>query len=139
MLAWPAPDLSPDLAVVLVDRDGDAARRTLLQRIIEERGAMHPPTIVGVAQEEFESWLIADPKAASQVSGSIVEVPRAPDNLMPGEAKRTLADWTANAGDSFIARRLIAESMDLEVAANRSNSLRAFLADLRRFVIASAR
>lgn len=137
LLTWPSPARTPDLVVLLVDRDGDETRRSSLQRTLGERRLPHPPVVVGVAHEEFESWLIADPAATQLVLGAPVETPRAPDNLGPRAAKAMLNAWIDEQGaDGLASRCAIAERMDLNVACRRSSSLSAFVADLRRVMLA---
>ncbi len=139
LLSWALPELMPDLAIVLVDNDGVGTRRSQLQRIVAERN-QSPPVVVGVAHEEFESWLIADPNAAQRVLGITVDAPKAPDSLGAGQAKRTLTDWITKRGaDSHGTRRAIAETMDLDVARSRSASLDVFLGDLRGVALAVSR
>jgi hypothetical protein len=57
LLTWARPELQPDLAIVLVDCDGDRQRKPRLTAALQDRVTPH---VIGVAVQEFEPWLIAD-------------------------------------------------------------------------------
>ena len=69
LLTWATPMAKPDLAVVIVDADGEANRHVALRHILSSRREPQPPAVIGVAVQEFEAWLIADEAALRQHLG----------------------------------------------------------------------
>lgn len=118
LLTWPRVDSRPDLAVVLVDEDGDAGRRNRLEAVVAN---MPVRVVVGVAVRELEAWLLADIAAVGDVTQRKVSAPPNVESLEPGQAKRRLADATDGV-DTFAKRLRIAQTADLE----RLGKLRAF-------------
>ncbi len=118
LLTWPRVDSRPDLAVVLVDEDGDAGRRNRLEAVVAN---MPVRVVVGVAVRELEAWLLADIAAVGDVTQRKVSAPPNVESLEPGQAKRRLADATDGV-DTFAKRLRIAQTADLE----RLCKLRAF-------------
>lgn len=110
LLTWPRVDARPDLAVVLVDEDGDGKRRAQLERTVED---LPVTVVVGVAVRELEAWLLADASAVSTATErSIPTLPNV-ESLEPGHAKRRLADATDGVG-AFAKRVTIAQTADLD-------------------------
>lgn len=128
LLSWADPARQPNLAVVLVDADGDRQRRRKLQSIARQ---VTVPAIVAVATQEFEAWLIADHATLSQVVGMKVEPVSEPERLQPGEAKAGLA----RCGAVPQLRREIAERCDLRIVSHRCRAFARFLKDLKTIVI----
>src|SRR5689334_6448808 len=52
LLTWIDPKKRPDLAIVLVDCDGDSERK---KRLEESTASLEAPHVIGVAVQEFES------------------------------------------------------------------------------------
>lgn len=133
LLSWP-PGKAPDLAVVLVDEDGDTTRRSDMQGALARRKYMCR-AVAGVATREFESWLITDLNAVRRVLGTSIDaVPRAED-MRPREAKNLLASWMSGAGDDRHdeLRKRLAEEADLNVLRHHSSSFQLFDRDLSAF------
>ncbi len=118
LLTWPRADARPDLAVVLVDEDGDTGRRGRLEAIVE---SLPVRVVVGVAVRELEAWLLADMAAVSSATQRSIKAPPNVETLEPGEAKRRLADATDGV-ETFAQRMKIAQTADLELL----SKLRAF-------------
>lgn len=125
LCTWGRPDLAPDLVVVLVDRDGDGARRAAMEATVSELGP--PPVVVGVAEEEFEAWLLTDvdavhaavgaqppasgaAEAKGWLEGLLTQKVRDVDERIRGAKRREL-------------RKQIAGQMDLEHALKTNSSL----------------
>lgn len=133
LVNWPMPTRRPTCSVLLVDSDGRPGRHPL-----EFRDCI-PPAYRGVAAKEFEAWLIADQVGVQQaMAGATFEMTRAPEDLLPGEAKALLAQALGGVSsgsheEAKGLRRTISELMDLDRAAARSNSFRTFREGLSRF------
>ncbi len=120
--------LKPDLAVVLVDADGDASgRRRLLDGVIK-RGSVH-----AIAVQEFEALLIADVSAASRVLARKCDEAPEPDGMARGEAKQRWFDWSSHVpvDERAQVRRDVAAAASLETLGRRSESFQRLLDDLR--------
>ena len=133
LLTWARPSRQPDLAIVLVDADGDRQRRRKIQSTAAKAAV---PTVVAVAAQEFEAWRIADHKALSRVLRTDIDPVVKPERLQPAEAKTTLAAWLSRSGAETPseARRQIAAVCDLGVVKRRCRSFEQFLGDLRTVV-----
>ncbi|MEM6251921.1 MAG: DUF4276 family protein [Cyanobacteria bacterium P01_D01_bin.156] len=125
--------LTPPLIVFLVDSDDQppAERASVLRNALDRNlltGA------VGVAVKEFESWLIADSKAISQVIGKIDHDCQAPEKLACAEAKQKLQQWTQEIAhpsrQSHHIRRELASAMDLDIVSTLCPSFKAFRQEL---------
>lgn len=126
LCSWATPARAPQLVVVLVDADDDAARKATLEGYL---AGLSVPSAVGVAVQEFESWLVADGPAASHVCGATVAVDEEIERLERRDAKERLNGWISSQsrlGDREI-RRSIAETCDLTVLERRCPSFRALL------------
>jgi hypothetical protein len=66
LLMWPSAARRPQLAIVLVDADGDETRRPTLNAATEN---VTTPRVVAVAVQEVEAWLIADMNAVRIACG----------------------------------------------------------------------
>jgi hypothetical protein len=126
-LTWPATKRYPDIAVVIVDRDGDRRRRNQLHDHV--RDLVLPPRVIAVAVEEFEAWLLADSKAIADVAGRTAQDAPAPESLPPGAAKARLREWTGR-DDAGTAHLRIAHSCDLALVARTCPSFDEFAGDL---------
>lgn len=113
LLTFADPRLRPDLAVVLVDEDGESNRLRDLRQAID---GLEQPSVIGVPIREFEAWLIADQMALSQEFGPIATQPD-PEQLPPGAAKQRLQQWASATQPSRNLRDLraaLASRADLE-------------------------
>lgn len=112
---------APDLTIVLVDGDGQGeSRRTQL-----EAGLKGSTAIVAVAVQEFESWLVADAGALTQLD--LPSAPsRSPDALPPTAAKAWVAEHVGS------RRADLARAIDLDTLVKVSPSFDRFVRDLRR-------
>lgn len=109
----------PDLLIVLVDADGDTARKRSLEGLVAD---MPGTKLIAVAVQEFESWLVSDGSALSRVvSAPLARVPQHPENLAPAEAKALLQELSATV-DSAQARLSLAEQLDLDAVARKCPS-----------------
>lgn len=86
------PGRDPDLAIVLVDSDGDLQRRTLLVRNMAMPADAHRlRSVVGAAHQAFEAWLLGDHTALKHIAAAAGSLPSTPDELTAAEAKLELA------------------------------------------------
>ncbi len=131
LLTWPLPAKRPDLAVVLVDADGDRRRLSRLRRVTRSANL---PAVVAVAVQEFEAWLIADHAIACSVLQRSPSPPRAPESMNPGEANELLARWiggSAVAAEARVVRRRLAEQCTLELVRRKCRAFQRLFRDLR--------
>jgi hypothetical protein len=109
LLSWPVNQ--PDLAVVLVDQDGEPTRKLTLQAHLSAAPPLPVQRVVGVAVEEFEAWLISDMDAVRMVLGGDLAEPRSPEKLEPRAAKQLLRGWiSASRRDEPLIRSDIAKT-----------------------------
>lgn len=124
----------PDLAIVLVDRDGNSRRKRQLEAILDK---LDDPVdvVAAVAREEFESWLVADVAALSSVARAPLDELPKPESMKPGRAKAILEQTVRQAAQDREAawshRKAIAERVDLDKLRKRCPSFAAFQKDLR--------
>lgn len=111
LLTWPRIETRPDVAVVLVDEDGDNLLRVNLEKAL---ATLPVSTIVGAPARELEAWLLADIKTVSSVAGAPVSPPPRVDGLPRGRAKELLAA-AIGSDDAFAKRIEIAKRCDLGV------------------------
>jgi hypothetical protein len=130
LLLWPDPRRQPDLAIVLVDADGDTERQKLLDEAIS---GVPVQAVVAVAIQEFEAWLIADPAALKSVLRKPLSPPKPPEKLSRREAKELLEQWCkdhAGSRDPSELRRNLAEQCDLDTLAQKCTAFDSFLRKL---------
>lgn len=133
ILTWPDSKRAPHVAVVFVDQDGDTQRK---RQIVEWTTDLAQPRVIAVPIPEFESWLLADEAAASQILGTKIQTPPAPENLAPTRAKAQLDEWFARSSsetsrrDRPALRRRLAEAIRIDNL-NRLASFRDFVTDCR--------
>jgi hypothetical protein len=133
LLTWVHPARTPDLAVVIVDADGaESARRKTLNEVISQREVFLPPTVVAIAVEEFESWLVADQHPINRALGHEIDALDL-KNWRPGKAKSWLMRRLAGVGakEQEQIRRTLCQDCDLDVISNSSPSFTRFLDDLK--------
>jgi hypothetical protein len=119
----------PDLAIVLVDEDGDEERRDTVKAYLEAEWS--PPVVIGVAVREFESWLITDLQAVRSALDIAIDEPQGREGLEPGEAKKLLDGWIETSGESNRGARVrIAQELQLEALTRGSRSFRRFQEEL---------
>jgi hypothetical protein len=128
LLQWPLVQHRPDVAIVLVDADGDPKRRALLESHVE---GIKTPTIIAVAVQEFESWLITDQRALNAVVGASTARPSRVEELKRREAKELLSSHLAEHADAHAGRCTLARTIDLELLTRESESFARFVEDLR--------
>jgi len=131
LLFWADPDRQPSLAVVLVDADGDEGRQKLLDSAIER---VPVETVVSVAIQEFEAWLVADPVALKSVLRKPLTPPKAPEKLSRREAKELLQQWCeehARSRDAAEIRRELARQCDLDTLSVQCSAFELFLRKLQ--------
>lgn len=135
--AWPKPVLKPNLVIVLVDADGDKQRRNRLHGSVRTLGV---PTVLGVAVQEFEAWLVADVDRVEQLLGREPPLDRSllssSESLEPRGSKRALQQWIARSDladeEERVTRRRIAEALDLEVLRSSCRAFGQFASELSR-------
>ncbi len=128
LLTWLDSAIRPDLAVIIVDSDGDEGRRS---RLLEWVADIPLPRVVAAAVQEFEAWLIADSAAVGRALGRSFPTPPAPETLRPRAAKKLLANAIAESGlDDAQARLSIAELAVLDGIAKRCPAFATLRADL---------
>ncbi|HVG61970.1 MAG TPA: DUF4276 family protein [Hyalangium sp.] len=131
LLFWAGPIKPPDLAIVLVDADGDDERQGLLDSAIE---GVPVEAIVAVAIQEFEAWLVADPDALKAVLRQTLSLPRPPEKLSRRDAKEILKRWCeqhARSRDEAEIRRDLARQCDLDTVAQKCTAFASFLRKLQ--------
>ncbi|HLK99629.1 MAG TPA: DUF4276 family protein [Myxococcaceae bacterium] len=131
LLLWAAPERQPDLAIVLVDADGDEERQQALDSAIT---GLPVEAVVSVAIQEFEAWLIADPAALKSVLRQTLALPRAPEKLPRREAKELLTSWCeehARSRDAAEVRRDLARQCDLDTLSRQCSAFERFLRKLQ--------
>jgi hypothetical protein len=131
LCTWAISERAPQLVVVLVDEDEDKDRRATLQ---EHVAGTATTVVVAIAVREFESWLVADARAASDACGRSVSVPEEIEDLPRREAKERLQTWIA-AQDQRRDRDIrcaIAAQCDLDLLAKRCPSFGVLVSDLTR-------
>jgi len=130
LLTWLDPALRPDLAIVLVDEDGDARRRDRLLGWVADLAA---PKVVAVAVREFEAWMMADHAALRHVLAPAVPDPGQVEALPPGQAKAILDELRGAHRPDLAPRdlkRTLAGQCDLQALAARCPSFDLLLRDL---------
>lgn len=133
VLAWPMLDTQPDIAIVLVDQDGDERRRATLLDLVSEPPLLLVP-VIAVAVQEFESWLIADHASLVRVLETTEPQGKQPESLEPGDAKSKLAAIIARSprrSSAVELRQEIARGANLQVVSETCRSFRRFVDDLR--------
>jgi len=126
-LTWPMTGSFPDVAVVIVDRDGDERRRSLLYQHVHD--LVLPRRAIAVAVEEFEAWLLADTAALAASCERTAQDSPTPESLPCGEAKARLREWTGRQ-DPAAAHLAIARTCDVELVARKCESFADFARDL---------
>jgi hypothetical protein len=131
LLFWADPDKEPDLAVILVDGDGDDSRQALLDSALEDTPV---EAVASVAIQEFEAWLVADPATLKSVLRQPLAPPKPPEKLSRREAKELLKQWCeehARSRDAAEIRRDIARQCDLDMLAQKCTAFASFLRKLQ--------
>ncbi|MFP2910092.1 DUF4276 family protein [Pyxidicoccus sp. 3LFB2] len=127
LLFWADARKQPDLVVVLVDQDGDEDRQQALASRVED---VPVKTVVAVAIQEFEAWLIADPNALKSVFHQPLRMNKPPERLGRREAKDQLNQWSeqhARSKEPAELRRQLAEQCDLDIVAQQCSAFSEFL------------
>lgn len=135
LLTWVKPQQQPDLAIVLVDADGDLQRANRLRSIVS---TVRVPSVVVASIQEFEAWLVADHACVAAVLGVSAPLPGAtdaPEELDPRAAKSLLAQWMADAGCTDAeaqreARRRIVRACSLSTVRDRCRAFATFASEL---------
>lgn len=132
LVTWPKPEQVPDLVIVLIDSDGDRQRGTKLREWLHDK----TPSVIAVAIEEFESWLIADSDCVRSALGGTAALEGAvpePEKLAPREAKGLLSGWlgVVPAERRLELRRSIAQTCSLQLLQDRCPSFADVARDLR--------
>ncbi len=118
------PTKRPDLVVLLVDGDGDPARRSKLEGHIAD---LPSRPIVACAEPELEAWLLGDVSAVRALAGA-VDVPSNVESLPPRGAKDLLNDRLS---DRPNARSSLAQSASLEAIVRSCASFSSFVSAIR--------
>jgi hypothetical protein len=131
LIAFPANHRRPDLAVVLIDEDGDRSRQSLAASL---EGSVLP-AVIGLAAPEFEAWLIADHATLCATLRAPVDPP--PQSVLPRAAKAYLANAMSVAGidedRSNDLRCELASNCNLDVL-RRIRGFEAFMKEMGRLV-----
>lgn len=118
------PRRRPDLAIVLVDEDGQSERR---RDLVAALVGIELPHVLAIPIREFEAWLISDPRALVDVLG-VTETPPAAEAMKPRQAKDLLRSWIDARMDASLGqtdrgahieqiRSSLAQKVDLEALA----------------------
>ena len=136
LLAWPREDMRPEMAIVIVDEDGLRTRHRELKEWVAELRYGRPPTVIAVAREEFEAWLITDRSCVEEELGRPLGKAGKPEVWEPKVAKQVLQraideSCGSDKARAHALRRAICERCDLDVLERGSGSFRCFLEDLK--------
>jgi len=127
LLFWADEELRPDLAIVLVDADGQEERQAELDSALEN---LTVEAVAAVAIQEFEAWLIADPEAVKSVLRGPHSPPKPPERLGRRQAKELLQQWCAEHAskqDPAELRRQLVQELNLDTVARACSSFTGFL------------
>jgi hypothetical protein len=130
-LAWPSSQRAPDLAVVLVDADGD---RGIGAQLSSATQGLRLKRVIAVAVQEFEAWLIADEQCCGQIAGTTFDRTSDPEAMPREGAKRTLDTWRSRARqplEPIEFRIACARCCSIDEIARRCPSFDRFLKDAR--------
>lgn len=128
LLSWPPQRRAPQLAVVVIDADGELARADLLRGYVD---GLPSRSVLGLAVQEFEAWLASDDAAVAKALGVHFPTLPSPEGMKRSEAKGLLLDAIGRANrDAHLARLTIAETCALDLVASRCPSFARFRADL---------
>jgi hypothetical protein len=131
LLTWAKPEQCPDLAIVLIDADGDHQRGTRLRTALS---SIRVVVAIGLAVEEFEAWLLADLRTVQRVLGAdtVSGLPTTPERLKPREAKACLNVYLGeHAAESRRLRREIADQCSLDELRDKCKAFHQLSSDLR--------
>jgi len=136
LLTWANPRMQPDLAVVLVDRDGDdnRLRKNTMEAWVQE---VPVPKIIAVAVQEFEAWLVADKNAVHGALGAATPELSPPEDLAAGEAKEALKQWilgSARPTEERDIRADIARTCILDTVTKRCPAFEDFRKEILTFL-----
>ena len=126
LLTWLNPCNRPDLAIVLVDQDGESSRKKILESHIADLPSM---PVIGIAIQEFESWLIADYCCVGGILEITLDKPTAPEKMKPRRAKELLSEWISRSDSNLEQneiRRRIAGLCNLTSVARECPAFRTF-------------
>lgn len=133
LLTWASPTRKPDLAVVLVDADGEGnqVHTELTGCVGGEWNSRQLPVTVGVAVQEFEAWLLADQEAVHAAIGRTYDALPDLEAMAPREAKTTLQAWLSaqafkDRSTRVGARKAVAQQCRLDEVARRCPSFAHF-------------
>jgi len=133
LLTWVHPDLPPDIAILLVDADGSSTRRGELEAVLARRRIVVPPSVVAVAVQEFEAWMLADLGPVQRLVDRNIDPLSDLEKWKPGEAKHALAGFLGGSRQEQHRAHLdICGTCDLNTVARNSSSFRRYLDELRR-------
>lgn len=88
------------------------------------------PHVVGVAIQEFESWLIADPQAVAAATVAPFPQQPNPEGMNCRQAREILSNATGR-DDAKAKRTQIAQTCDLQRLSRTCRAFEDFLSDLR--------
>jgi hypothetical protein len=130
LLSWPLAEKRPELAIVLVDADGEPHRRQLLDECTRD---LPVHRVIAVAVQEFEAWMVADQSAAAAVLGADLLSTGDPERMDRREAKDLLSCWIQThkpeARDRDV-RMTLARTCRLETLAKRCPAFAGLCKDL---------
>lgn len=122
LCTWAMPLAKPDVAVVIVDADGETGRLRIIRQALEGRRDVQPPVVVGVAIHEFEAWMLADDAALRKHLGFADDPLPRPETLAPRQAKAVVLELLAKkSADKDTQKALLvqlADAVDLAVVAS---------------------
>lgn len=120
---------APDLAIVLVDADGDSHRKNTLESHVE---GLPVAKVIAVAVQEFETWLIADQNAVHAAMNATHSTLPDLESLPRREAKERLTQWCDASGrNDRDVRMTLAQTCALDSLERRCAAFATLIRELR--------
>jgi len=124
--------LNTDLAVVLVDNDRNPhnrRRRDLIPKA-KKVGAFYDLTVIGIAVEALESWILCDERILSKLTGKTISAQPSPDSIsFPKKHLCQLIQWRTLSRTYSEILHDVAQNASMDLIRRRSPSFKRFSKD----------